>query len=84
MTLGTSTGEGTVIIQTREYPSHYEVKVIDNGPGFDPNTSKEDGVSHMGLNNVRERLQRISGGHLEIWSETGKGTTVTMILPKKK
>ena len=80
----TSTGEGTVIIQTRAYPSHYEVKVIDDGPGFDPNVRKEDGLSHTGLNNVRERLQRICDGKLEIWSELGKGTIVTMILPKKK
>ena len=79
----TSTGEGTVIIQTSEHPDHYEVKVIDSGPGFDPNESKEDGISHTGLNNVRERLQRICGGELEIWSELGKGTTVTMIIPKK-
>ena len=80
----TSTGEGTVIIRTKAYPDRYEVKVIDNGPGFDPNAKKEDGISHMGLNNVRERLQRICGGKLEIWSEQGKGTIVTMILPKKK
>ena len=80
----TSTGEGTVTIQTSAYPDRYEVKVIDNGPGFDPNAKKEDGLSHMGLNNVRERLQRICDGKLEIWSELGKGTIVTMILPKKK
>ena len=80
----TSTGEGTVTIRTREYPGYYEIMVIDNGPGFDPNVSKEDGLSHMGLKNVRERLQRICDGKLEIWSELGKGTVVTMILPKKK
>jgi sensor histidine kinase YesM len=80
----TSTGEGTVIVRTREHPDHYEVKVIDNGPGFEPNESKEDGLSHMGLKNVGERLQRISNGKLEIWSELGKGTVVTMIIPKKK
>ena len=80
----TSAGEGTVIVRTREYPDRCEVKVIDNGPGFDPNESKNDGLSHMGLNNVRQRLQRICGGKLEVWSEPGKGTTVTMILPKKK
>ena len=80
----TSTGEGTVIIQTRAYPDRYEVKVIDNGPGFDPNVRKEDGLSHTGLNNVRQRLQRICDGQLEIWSELGKGTVVTMVLPKKK
>ena len=80
----TSTGEGTVTVRTRECPDCYEVKVIDNGPGFDPNESKEDGISHMGLNNVRNRLERICGGKLDIWSESGKGTTVTMILPKKE
>jgi sensor histidine kinase YesM len=36
----------------------------------------------VGLKNVRERLQRISGGELRVDSVIGKGTTVTMILPK--
>ena len=72
-----------MIIQTKEYPGRYEVKVIDDGPGFDLYENKKDGLSHTGLNNVRERLQRICDGKLEIWSELGKGTTVTIILPKK-
>ena len=67
-------GEGTVTIRTEEFPDHYEVHVIDDGPGFVPDQLPEDGMSHMGLKNVRGRLERICGGELNIQSEPGKGT----------
>ena len=59
-------GEGTVTIRTEEFPDHYEVHVIDDGPGFVPDQLPEGGMSHMGLKNVRGRLERICGGELNI------------------
>ncbi len=76
-------GEGNVTITTRDYPDRVEVSVIDDGPGFDYEKVKSDGSrSHIGISNVRERLKRISGGTLKIYSCIGQGTTVTIILPK--
>ena len=75
-------GEGTVTIRTEEFPDHYEVHVIDDGPGFVPDQLPEDGMSHMGLKNVRGRLERICGGELNIQSEPGKGTDAAIVLPK--
>lgn len=75
-------GEGMVLIRTTEYADRFEVDVIDDGPGFVPDSLPDDGRSHMGLRNVQERLQRICGGRLKVESAPGKGTRATMILPK--
>ena len=78
-----SSGAGLVTIMTRESGDHYEVVVKDNGPGFDPDNIPDDGErSHIGIKNVKERLQRACGGSLKIDSVPGEGTTVTMIIPK--
>lgn len=77
-------GRGTVIIRSREYPDRFEVSVIDSGPGFVPDTLPGDSErSHIGIQNVRDRLRR-NGGELQIHSVLGGGTTVTIILPKDK
>lgn len=79
------TGMGTVTIRSREYGDRYEVSVTDDGPGFDPEAARrEDGKSHIGIFNVRERLLRMSNAALEIASEPGKGTTATIIIPKEE
>ena len=77
-------GKGTVVIRTKEYEDCYKVEVADDGPGFDPEAKLNDGMSHMGIRNVRDRLKRISGGELQIDSTIGAGTTVTMIIPKER
>ena len=80
---GNSDGRGDVVIATRECPGHYEITVTDTGPGFDPEKlPKDPGRSHIGLRNVRERLSRMCGGTLNIASEPGKGTCVTITIPK--
>jgi len=80
---GNSDGRGEVAIATREYPDHYEITVTDTGPGFDPEKQpKDQGRSHIGLRNVRERLTQMCGGSLNIASAPGKGTCVTITIPK--
>ena len=76
-------GRGSVLIKTMERPNCYEIDVIDNGPGFDENSPKNDGMSHTGLANVRERLKHISNGNLIVNSAPGKGTKVKIIIPKE-
>ena len=77
---------GTVKLATREYPEHYEIIVTDDGPGFDPEAPAlaDDGRDHIGITNVRDRLEQMSGGTLRIQSEPGKGTVVTIEIPKKR
>ena len=79
---GKESGEGTVLITTRQYPSCYEITVDDDGPGFDPENLPEDGQSHVGIANVRERL-RFEGAELRIGPRPGGGTRIMIIIPKK-
>ena len=81
---GSESGAGTVRISARETSDHYEISVEDDGAGFDIQANSGDnGQSHIGLNNVRERLRRISGGDLQIESAPGQGCRATIILPKE-
>jgi signal transduction histidine kinase len=53
--------------------------VRDDGPGFDPQDIPH---GHWGLIGMRERAQRL-GGWAHVTSRPGRGTTVTMALPRR-
>ena len=76
-------GRGTVVIATRETPDGYEITVMDDGPGFDPDRLPEDGQMHVGIANVRERLRQIVDGSLEYRSAPGEGTAAIIRIPKQ-
>ena len=72
-------------IATREYPDRYEITVADNGPGLGaPPRTPEPGKGHIGIENVRERLYRMSGGSLTYAPGEGGGTVAVISLPKQK
>lgn len=88
---------GTVTIATRETGNAWFVTVTDDGVGIqetvqeddrnmvsesDGKGSEKDGHSHIGIENVRERLAALSNGTLEIYSTPGKGTMVMITIPK--
>ncbi len=52
--------------------------VRDNGSGFD--TAQQHGETHVGTKIMRERAERI-GASVQIESQAGQGTTVTLTLP---
>jgi ligand-binding sensor domain-containing protein/signal transduction histidine kinase len=56
---------------------HLNVAVADDGRGFDPARPSRSG---NGLQNMRSRMEAV-GGSVVIESETGQGTTVTLLLP---
>lgn len=74
---------GTVTISTREQETCWQITVHDNGIGFDASAPKEDGRSHIGIDNVRNRLHTMSGGDLSIQSELGVGTSASIFIPKE-
>ena len=74
---------GKLIVRTIEDYDNYYIYVIDNGVGFD--TKKKpanDGRSHIGVENVRVRIEKRVNGKLEIFSTKGKGTTAVITSPK--
>lgn len=75
---------GTVTVASREYPDCFEVKITDNGVGYTPGQEDSDGGMHVGIENVRKRLDAMCGGSLDIQSEEGKGTQVTVTVPKER
>lgn len=73
---------GTVIIKTHETSDAYVIIVEDDGVGFDINEKRDDTHTHVGIDNVTKRLEIICGGSCDIKSEKGKGTVVTICIPK--
>lgn len=73
---------GCVTVSTREKPNCYEIRVSDNGVGFDPNETPKDGRTHIGISNVRSRLNIMCHGTLDIISSPGTGTTAIITIPK--
>ena len=70
--------------KTRETETAYEIIVSDDGTGFDVNEKKDDGRSHVGMENIRRRLQEMCGAEVIINSTIGEGTVATVVLPKEE
>lgn len=75
---------GTVTISTHRDSGKVYVSVHDDGMGFDPTQLPEDGRSHVGIANTRDRLAAICDAELEINSVLGEGTTATIILKEEQ
>jgi len=73
---------GTVSIMTKQKNGNIEVIIFDDGIGFDPMKKKEDGRSHIGIQNVRDRIIMQCKGNLVITSTPGTGTVVVMTIPE--
>ena len=58
--------------------SSIRLSVRDNGIGFDPQTTDDDG--HLGLVTMRERAQQV-GGHVTVNSTRRRGTEVVAVVP---
>lgn len=82
---GNEDGCGTVKIQSRDCGDYYEISVLDSGPGYYPDqTQWSVERSHIGIDNVKERLRTVCNGELRIQSIPRLGTRATIMLPKEK
>ena len=72
---------GSVRVTSWETDSHYCVSIADDGVGFDPSILLDE-QKHIGLRNIRSRLEAMVGGTMEIESTLGKGTVVQLNIPK--
>lgn len=73
---------GTVTITTTENNQHYFITVEDDGVGFDTEHTDQTGGDHVGLTNVRQRIEHMCGGELSIRSVPGEGTLAMISIPK--
>ena len=73
---------GTICVKTYKEKGNVVIKVIDDGVGFDHN--KEFKEESLGINNVKFRLKHMVNGKMDIKSEVGKGTVVTLTIPFKE
>jgi signal transduction histidine kinase len=65
-------------VTLNRHPEQIEVHIVDDGQGFDINLSRSG--RHVGLWSMRERVEQL-GGNLEVRSASGRGTTVTAVVP---
>lgn len=74
---------GTVTVSTYEDEQNWYIEISDNGNGFATSGLPEDGRSHIGIENTRQRIHTMCEGTLEIQSNPGIGTTVKITIPKE-
>ena len=72
---------GCVEISTYETQDEFCVYVKDDGIGFDQNAFVDE-KKHIGIKNIRERIEAVCGGTLTINSIPGMGTTARITIPK--
>lgn len=73
--------EGIVKISAWRGEASHEISVWDNGTGFDVSGIDSADSSHIGIRNVRERIERMCNGTLQVMSREGEGTIVTITIP---
>ena len=73
---------GTVTISSYETDGYYCVSVEDNGAGFDTSILHDE-RNHIGLRNIRSRLESMCSGSLKVESTPGAGTKVFISIPKE-
>lgn len=75
---------GTITIKSEVLPDEIHIKVTDDGVGFDPDANSDTSRPHIGIENVRRRLENQCGGRIYIDSSYGSLTEVLIILPRKE
>lgn len=76
--------KGRVKIASYSDEDNYYVSIEDDGVGFEPEKYMEDGRKHVGIANVKYRLEVLCGGSIDIKSVKGEGSIVTIRIPKEK
>ena len=73
--------KGIIEVITRKQNGFHEILIRDNGVGFDTDQFEASDKSHVGLRNVRERIESMCAGTLTVDSRIDEGTTVTIRIP---
>lgn len=73
--------QGIIHVSASKKESFYVITVEDNGRGFDTEVLKNQDNEHIGIQNVKERLESLCNGKLTVNSRPGEGTMVTIRIP---
>ena len=74
--------QGLVEITSVRTENAFEIIIRDNGAGFEAEKPLSSDGTHIGIKNVRERVEKMCGGTLTIDSRINEGTTVTIRIPR--
>ena len=80
--LGKGIAPEHITVRTWSEDGRAVITVEDDGPGI--GSVSEDSEVHIGLANVRERLEIMCGGTLEMAPRPGGGTVVTVKIPRNQ
>lgn len=73
---------GHIKIATYKVDNAYKIIIEDDGIGFDMNMPpKDDGRSHVGMINVKERLKQMCNASIDIKSSPGNGCRSEITIP---
>ena len=73
--------DGYVSVLTYSEEGEHVIVVQDNGRGFDINAQLSKDRDHIGIRNVRERIEGMCDGTMTIESKIDEGTRVTIRIP---
>ena len=73
--------EGVVSVSTFLSDNSHVIVIRDNGIGFDESKIDRSDGKHIGIQNLKERMEKLCGGTLTIESVPDEGTTVTIRIP---
>ena len=76
--------EGIVKITAYRKGTAHIIVIEDNGIGFNEQSANEADGMHIGISNVRERLERMCLGTMTIDSRPGEGTKIVLEIPVSK
>ncbi len=71
---------GTIRVSSRETEDGYEIRVEDDGVGFE---KLPEGSGHIGIANVRTRLLLLCDGRLTVSGKKGRGCQAVIWIPRE-
>ncbi|MBO4927574.1 MAG: histidine kinase [Clostridiales bacterium] len=75
--------DGLVTVSAVRESDAHKITIRDNGVGFDVKDEDTTEGTHVGIRNVKERIEKMCGGIMILQSEVGKGSSVTILIPDR-
>ena len=73
--------EGLIVITSKLEDNYHVLIIEDNGKGFDVEKVKHESEGHIGITTVKDRLNNLCGGILEVHSTIDEGSTIVIKIP---